>query len=53
MWEVFEQDGRFLGRIPFPPRTTLMEAEGDTVWALGRDENDLPAIVRFRIDPAL
>lgn len=53
VWEVFDPDGRFLGRIPFPPRTTLMEADGDLVWALGRDENDLPAIVRFRIDPAL
>lgn len=53
VWEVFDQDGTFLARIPFPPRTTLMEADGNTVWALGRDENDLPAIVRFRIDPLL
>lgn len=53
VWEVFAPDGTFLGRIPFPPRTTLMEADANTVWALGRDENDLPAIVRFRIDPVL
>ncbi|HSA56710.1 MAG TPA: 6-bladed beta-propeller [Gemmatimonadaceae bacterium] len=53
VWEVFAPSGRFLGRIPFPPRTTLMEADGDIVWALGRDENDLPALVRFRVDPVL
>jgi hypothetical protein len=52
-YEVFGAGGIFLGRVAFPPRTTLMEAEGNLVWALGRDENDLPAVLRFRIDPAL
>jgi hypothetical protein len=52
-YEVFGADGTFLGRVIFPPRTTLMEADGNLVWALGRDENDLPALLRFRIDPAL
>lgn len=52
-YEVFGADGTFLGRVTFPPRTTLMEADGNLVWALGRDENDLPAVLRFRIDPAL
>ncbi|MGQ0704139.1 MAG: 6-bladed beta-propeller [Gemmatimonadales bacterium] len=49
--EVFTPDGRFLGRVSFPPRTHLVEADGNTVWALGRDENDLQAIVRYRIEP--
>lgn len=53
VYEVFGPDGRFLGRIGFPRRSTLMEADGDLVWALGRDENDLPAIVRYRIEPSL
>lgn len=52
-YEVFSADGTFLGRVNFPRRTTLMEADGETVWALGRDENDLPAVVRFRVEPTL
>jgi tricorn protease-like protein len=53
VYEVFDQDGRFLGRVAFPPRTTLMEADGNTVWAIGRNEDDLPAVSRYRIEPAL
>lgn len=52
-WEVFAPDGRFLGRIDFPRRTTLVQADGDRVWAIGRDENDVPAILRLRIEPSL
>jgi hypothetical protein len=53
VYEVFAQDGMFLGRVAFPPRTTLMEADGNTVWAIGRNEDDLPAVTRYRIEPAL
>ena len=52
VWEVFGDDGRFLGRIPFPRRTTLMEADSEYVWAIVRDDDDLPSVVRFRIEPA-
>jgi len=52
-YEVFAADGKFLGRVTFPRRTALIEADGNLVWALGRDQNDLPAVLRFRIDPAL
>jgi hypothetical protein len=53
VWEVFESNGRFLGRIPFPPRATLMEADGDRVWAIVRNDDDLPAVMRFRIEPPI
>lgn len=53
VWEVFAPDGTFLGRIAFPPRTTLVEADGDMVWATTRDENDLPGVARYRIQPGL
>ncbi|HEV8150086.1 MAG TPA: hypothetical protein VGP61_07890, partial [Gemmatimonadales bacterium] len=52
-YELFATDGRLLGRVNFPPRSRLMQADGNTVWALLRDENDLPAVVRFRIEPGL
>ncbi len=53
VYEVFSSEGRFLGRVEFPRRTNLVEAEGNTVWALGRNEDDLPALIRYRIEPAL
>lgn len=53
VYEVFSADGEFLGRVAFPPRTALMEADGNSVWAIGRDSLDLPAVLRFRIAPAL
>lgn len=53
VYEVYAPTGRFLGRVALPPRTTLMEAEGSTVWALARNADDLPAVTRFRIEPAL
>ena len=52
-WEVFAPSGLFLGRITFPPRTTLVQADGNNVWTIARDDNDLPAIVRWRIEPSL
>lgn len=52
-YEIFSADGRFLGRIDFPARTRLIEADGDRVWAVVRDADGLPGVVRFRIDPVL
>jgi hypothetical protein len=52
-YEVFEKDGTFLGRIKFPPRVSWMEADGDVVWYLQRDDDGLPAVVRARITPSL
>lgn len=49
VYEVFAPDGRFLGRVPLPPRTTLIQADGDLVWCISRDADDLPSIVRFRL----
>ncbi len=53
VWEVFSDNGRFLGRVMLPPRTTLVEADGDLLWAITRDEEDLPGVVRLRITPGL
>ncbi len=53
VYEVFSSDGRFLGRVEFPPRSRFVEADGNLVWAVVRDEDDLPAVVRFRVAPGL
>lgn len=51
VYEVFAADGRFLGRVELPMSTTWMEADGDRVWYLQRDEDGLPAVVRARVAP--
>jgi len=50
VYEVFSPDGRFLGRVPMPPRTTLVQADGENLWGIMRDADDLPSIVRFRLN---
>jgi hypothetical protein len=50
VYEVFSPDGRFLGRVPMPPRTTVVQADGENLWGIMRDADDLPSIVRFRVN---
>lgn len=52
-FEVFERDGRFLGRVELPYTAQWMEAEGNRLWYLDRDADGLPAVVRARVEPAL
>jgi hypothetical protein len=49
VYEVYSPAGRFLGRVPLPPRTTMFQADGDFIWGIMRDQDDLPSIVRFRL----
>jgi hypothetical protein len=53
VWEVYSATGAFLGRVPMPSRARLMEADGNRVWLLDRDEDDLPIIVRAHLEPPL
>lgn len=48
-YEVYSPSGRFLGRVPMPPRTAMFQADGDYVWGITRDQDDLPAVMRFRL----
>ena len=52
-YEVYASDGTFLARVALPRNTNLMEADGNTLWALGQDDDDLPAVRRYRIEPLL
>lgn len=51
VFDVFEADGRYLGRLELPDRAELAHAEGDVVWAVVRDELDVQRLVRYRIVP--
>ncbi len=53
VYEVFERDGRFLGRVALPSRATMIEADGDLIWGLEPDDDDLPQVIRWRIEPGL
>ena len=50
-FDVFEPDGRYVGHLLVPPRTSLMHMRADTVWAVERDSLDVPYVVRFRLLP--
>ncbi len=49
VWDVFEPDGVFLGRLELPPKATVFVRRGDQVWGTVRDEDNVPFIVRWRI----
>lgn len=53
VYDVFSPEGRLLGRVALPPKTSARQARGDRVWAVQRDSLDVPYAVRFRVDPAL
>ena len=51
-YDVFGPDGRFLGHVRVPESlSTYPEpiVRGDNVWAVTRDELDIPSVVRFRV----
>jgi hypothetical protein len=52
-YEVFDTEGIFRGRVDLPPRSTWIEADGNSVWYLQRDEDGLPAVVRARVTPGM
>jgi hypothetical protein len=51
-FDVFAPDGRFLGHVVVPQSfSTSPEpvVRADSVWAVARDELDIPRVVRFRV----
>lgn len=48
-WSVFAPDGTWLGDLDAPDRLNLLDARGDTVLGIGRDELDVPWIQLHRL----
>lgn len=49
LYDVFEPDGHYLGRVRVPAKVSTVVRRGDLVWAVAFDDDDVPRIKRFRI----
>jgi hypothetical protein len=49
VFDLFEGNGEYIGRVRMPPRSVWRAADGDHVWAITRDSLDLQQITRFRM----
>jgi hypothetical protein len=52
-FDVFEPDGRYVGRVRAPNGFTMHPKpviRGDTVWAIVRDELDVQRLARLRVE---
>lgn len=49
VFDVFESDGTYLGHVEVPERTSIYAIRGDELWAVERDEMNVPYVVRYRL----
>lgn len=49
-WDIFTEDGRYLGAVRVPDRTHLMAAAGDTVWAFEVGDLGETWVVQYRLE---
>jgi len=47
--DVFERDGRYLGRIPLPEGFTLRVVTEDALYGMWEDELEVPFARRYRL----
>lgn len=48
-WLVLTPKGKDLGRVTLAPKVKLLEADQRNLWAIERDRDDVPSIVRLAI----
>ena len=49
-WTVFDREGRWLGRVQAPPGVTIVDARGDTLVGIWRDEFDVAYVQLHLLD---
>jgi hypothetical protein len=49
LYDVFEPTGAYIGQVQIPPRTTVAVRDGDRLWAVVSDEDDVQSLKRYRI----
>ncbi|HEX6588153.1 MAG TPA: 6-bladed beta-propeller [Longimicrobiales bacterium] len=52
VFDVFDREGRYLGEVRAPRRTSVIALRGDYVWGFRFGEFDEPYVVRMRLEPA-
>jgi len=48
-WDVFDDQGRYLGPLSMPVRFQPVEFRGDEIYGVQRDELDVPYVVKLRV----
>jgi hypothetical protein len=49
-WEVFDDQGRFLGVVTMPDRFRPVNVQGDEIYGIWRDELDVQYIMRIHVN---
>jgi hypothetical protein len=49
-WEVFDEEGRYLGVVTLPDRFQPVNVKGDFLYGVWRDELDVQYIMRLRVN---
>jgi len=49
VYDVFDPNGRFRGRVHLPDALTLGELKGEALWGVWRDDNGVESIRRYKI----
>lgn len=52
VWDVIDPRGSFLGTVPLPDRTQLIDARGRKIWALETGDLGEEYVVRLRVEGA-
>jgi len=50
IWWVLGQDGNLTAQVMTPPGVQVRAVQGSTVWAVERDELDVPYITKYRVE---
>lgn len=50
-WDVFDEEGRYLGAVTMPGRFQPVRLVGDVLYGIERDDLDVQSVVGFRLSP--
>jgi 6-bladed beta-propeller len=51
-YDVYDDAGTYLGRVTLPHRSQVLAAQGDRVWVLSKDADDVESITVYRMSGA-
>jgi hypothetical protein len=48
-WYLFDEEGSLLGNFTWPPTKSVVPADGESVYVLVRDPEELDEVIRYRV----